>query len=57
MGTVLGAYLTKGGLDVDMVDAYAPQVAALNEKGAQVIGNGALTVPVPPCRSTGSRCG
>jgi len=46
MGTVLGAYLTKGGLDVDMVDAYAPHVDALNKKGAQIVGSGAITVPV-----------
>lgn len=46
MGTVLGAYLTKGGLDVEMVDAYAPHVEAMNQKGAQIVGSGAVIVPV-----------
>ena len=36
MGTVIGAYLTKGGVDVEMFDAYEANVLALQEKGASV---------------------
>ena len=33
MGTVLGAYLTKNGCPVEMVDNYQAHVDAMNEKG------------------------
>lgn len=46
MGTVLGAYLAKGGLTVDMIDAYQLHVDTLNEKGAQINGRESFTVPV-----------
>lgn len=46
MGTVMGAYLTKNGCPVDMIDAYADHVKALNEKGAHIIGRVDFTVPV-----------
>ena len=46
LGTILGAYLNKGGLDVMMVDVYEEHVKALNEKGAQVVQGVEMTVPV-----------
>jgi len=46
MGTVLGAYLAKNGLVVDMVDFYKAHVDALNEKGAHIVGRADFTVPV-----------
>lgn len=46
MGTVIGAYLTKNGCAVDMVDSYAPHVKALNSKGAHIIGSIDMTVRV-----------
>ncbi|MBS7525218.1 ketopantoate reductase family protein [Fusibacter paucivorans] len=46
MGTVLGAYLSKGGLDVIMIDNYKAHVDKLNESGAKVTLCADLTVPV-----------
>lgn len=45
MGTVLGAYLIKGGCRVEFIDSYADHVAALNEKGARVTGGAEFVVP------------
>ena len=49
MGTVLGAYMTKNGCPVEMVDSYEAHVNALNEKGAHIVGTVDLTVPVKAC--------
>ena len=49
LGTILGAYLNKAGLDVMMVDAYEEHVKALNEKGATVVDGVEMTVPVKAC--------
>ena len=38
LGTILGAYLNKAGIKVDLIDAYKAHVDALNEKGAHVTG-------------------
>ncbi len=38
MGTVLGAYLTRAGYQVDLVTRNIEHVQGLNEKGAQIIG-------------------
>jgi 2-dehydropantoate 2-reductase len=46
MGTVIGAFLSKNGCAVDMVDSYKAHVDALNEKGARIIGTVDMTVPV-----------
>ena len=46
MGTVLGAYMTKNGCDVEMIDSYEAHVKALNEKGAHIVGTVDITVPV-----------
>lgn len=46
MGTVLGAYLTKNGCPVELVDNYDAHVEALNQNGAHIVGRVDLTVPV-----------
>lgn len=46
MGTVLGAFLTKNGQEVDLIDSYVDHVNALNKNGAQIVGCEKLTVPV-----------
>ncbi len=46
MGTVIGAYLARSGLTVDMVDANKAHVDALNEKGAHILGSEEFTTPV-----------
>ncbi|MBR0085699.1 MAG: ketopantoate reductase family protein [Lachnospiraceae bacterium] len=49
LGTILGAYLNKAGLDVMMVDAYEEHVKALNENGATVVEGIEMNVPVKAC--------
>ena len=46
MGMILGAYLTKSGLEIQLIDAYTDHVKALNEKGARLIRCANFTVPV-----------
>lgn len=46
LGTILGAYISKGGVKVDLVDVNKEHVKALNEKGAKIIGTVDFTVPV-----------
>lgn len=46
MGTVMGAYMTKNGCKVDLIDNYEAHVKAMNEKGIQVIGTVNMQVPV-----------
>lgn len=46
MGMVLGALMTRGGLDVTLVDAYAPHVEAMAKKGAHITGKIDVTIPV-----------
>ena len=46
LGTVMGAYLTKNGVDIELVNRNAAHVAALREKGARVTGTVDMTVPV-----------
>ena len=46
LGTVMGAYLTKRGVDIELVNRNAAHVAALREKGARVTGTVDMTVPV-----------
>ena len=45
MGTVLGAYLIRGGCRVEFIDSYAAHVDALNRKGATITGAAPFTVP------------
>ena len=46
LGTVLGAFLAKAGLDVDLVSRNAGHVAGLKAHGAHVTGTMDFTVPV-----------
>lgn len=46
MGTVLGAYMTKNGCAVDLVDNYQAHVDAMNRCGAHIVGTVDMTVPV-----------
>jgi len=46
MGTVLGAFLTKSGLDVEMIDTYQAHVDTMKEQGAKIIGWKEFTIPV-----------
>lgn len=38
LGTIVGAYLASGGMDVELIDAYQEHVDALNQAGAKVTG-------------------
>ncbi len=46
LGTVLGAYLTKNGVPVDLVNRNRAHVEALKARGARITGTVDLTVPV-----------
>lgn len=46
LGTILGAYLSKAGRDVVLVDPYQAHVDALNTAGAHITGTVDMTVPV-----------
>lgn len=46
MGMIIGALLTRGGEDVVLVDVNEPHVAALNERGAKIVGHMEETIPV-----------
>lgn len=46
LGTVLGAYMTKNGADVELINRNKEHVAALNEKGATIKGTVEMNVPV-----------
>jgi 2-dehydropantoate 2-reductase len=46
LGTVLGAYMTKNGANVELINRNKAHVTALNEKGAHITGTVDLTVPV-----------
>lgn len=46
LGTVLGAYMTKNGAQVDLINRNKAHVAALKENGAHITGTVELTVPV-----------
>ena len=38
MGTVLGAYITRAGYEIDLINRNLEHVQALNENGAKIIG-------------------
>ncbi|WP_172196453.1 ketopantoate reductase family protein [Saccharibacillus qingshengii] len=38
LGTIVGAYLSAGGMDVELIDVYQAHIEALNEVGAKVTG-------------------
>jgi len=46
LGTVLGAYLTKNGVDVELINRNKDHVKALNEKGAHITGKVEFQTPV-----------
>ena len=46
LGTVLGAYITKNGGQIDLINRNRAHVAALNEKGAHITGTVEMTIPV-----------
>ena len=46
MGTVLGAFLTRGGLQVDFIDNYKAHVDMLNEAGVHIVGTQDFTEKV-----------
>ncbi len=46
LGTVLGAYITKHGGQIDLINRNKAHVAALRENGAHITGTTELTVPV-----------
>ncbi|MGI6191957.1 MAG: ketopantoate reductase family protein [Christensenellales bacterium] len=46
LGIILGAYLAKAGLDVELVNRNRDHVHALREKGATVVGKASMNVPV-----------
>ena len=46
MGTVLGAYITKAGFEIDLINRNKDHITGLKEKGAQIIGKTVFTQKV-----------
>ncbi|MFQ6773133.1 MAG: ketopantoate reductase family protein [Clostridia bacterium] len=46
LGTVLGAYITKNGGEIDLINRNRAHVEALNKSGARITGSVDMTVPV-----------
>ena len=46
LGTVLGAYISKAGVPIDLITRNKEHVDAMNESGAHIIGTVEMTVPV-----------
>ena len=46
LGTVLGAYITKNGGKIDLINRNKAHITALKEKGAKITGTVEMTVPV-----------
>ncbi|MBQ3483965.1 MAG: 2-dehydropantoate 2-reductase [Clostridia bacterium] len=46
LGTVLGAYITQNGVDIDLINRNKAHVEALNRSGARITGTVNMTVPV-----------
>ncbi|MFD1885820.1 ketopantoate reductase family protein [Paenibacillus wenxiniae] len=46
LGTIVGAYLSDGGMDVELIDTYQEHVEALNQHGAKVVGTTDFIAPV-----------
>jgi 2-dehydropantoate 2-reductase len=46
LGTVLGAYITKSGEKIDLINRNRTHVEALNQHGARIAGTVEMTVPV-----------
>lgn len=57
LGTVLGAYITKNGGEIDLINRNRAHVDALNARGARIVGTVDMTMPVKaitPDQMTGS---
>ncbi|WP_404457616.1 ketopantoate reductase family protein [Oceanobacillus kapialis] len=57
LGTIIGAFISKGGHDVDLIDIFKEHVEALNERGAILTGTVNETIPVKaitPSEMTGT---
>ena len=46
LGTILGAFISKAGVPIELINRNKAHVAALNEKGAQVVGTMNFNQPV-----------
>lgn len=46
LGTVLGAYITKNGGKIDLINRNKAHVEALRKNGAKIVGTVDMTVPV-----------
>ncbi len=46
LGTVLGAYITKNGGEIDLINRNRAHIAALQKNGAKITGTVEMTVPV-----------
>jgi 2-dehydropantoate 2-reductase len=46
LGTILGAYLARGGVEADLITRNEEHIAALQANGAKVVGKVTFTVPV-----------
>ena len=46
MGTVIGALLTEGGYDVELIDTYKEHVDAMNRNGVHIIGKADRNIKV-----------
>lgn len=46
LGTILGAYISKAGKEIDLIDVNKEHVDALNKRGATIIGKILFNVPV-----------
>ena len=46
LGTVLGAYISKKGINIDLINRNIAHVEALNKNGAKITGGIEMTVPV-----------
>lgn len=46
LGTILGAYISKAGYRIDLIDPYQEHVKVLNEKGAHIVGTVDFVQPV-----------
>ncbi|MGI6665169.1 MAG: ketopantoate reductase family protein [Christensenellaceae bacterium] len=46
LGTILGAYISKAGIQIDLINRNKAHVAALNENGATVTGTVSFSTPV-----------
>ncbi len=46
LGTVLGAYMTENGADVELVNRNRAHISALKENGAHISGTVDMLVPV-----------